>query len=67
MGLFKHVCGNENHYFEPRYDSEMPRNGFTAERCTVSLVEAVKTNIYRGDVCIYCGKIVNDKNTRNEI
>lgn len=60
MKIFSHVCGETNHKFEPRYDEQMPEN-VTAQRISTEELEAIKTKIYRGDVCVYCGKIVNER------
>lgn len=65
MGWFNkpHVCGVENHGFEPRYDEIMPeaesrkieiRSASPVDR----VVGALKNKIYVLDICRYCGKTI---------
>ncbi len=51
------------HKFQPRYDSYLPAH-ITHMRARgwdepTDMMEAAKTKMYRGDVCVRCGCIVN--------
>ena len=61
MALFEHICGTDNHKFEPRYDLKWPANILKAPMMFADELKAFKEEIYLGDVCIYCGKVVNEK------
>lgn len=44
------------HRFIAAYDSFIPP-GFSAEYAPVAMMDAIKTRIYRGHVCRFCGAI----------
>jgi hypothetical protein len=60
--LFRHVCGQENHSFEARYDLLAPQGGFQAlsgnAQALIIALEAQKQKVYVRDVCVYCGKAI---------
>ncbi|MEK6884247.1 MAG: hypothetical protein AABY22_31745 [Nanoarchaeota archaeon] len=54
-----HVCGSQNHRFEPRYDMDFPDD----IQCSVSSMDeaqldALKDRTYVHDVCERCGNVV---------
>lgn len=68
-----HLCGQSNHHFEPRYDLTTNKSGQDLVAVIVSelpypisgldirkIIEVAKDKKYIHDVCIYCGKTVNN-------
>ena len=59
MGWFDpHVCGEENHRFEPRYDSEPANVQFEGRASPQDLRDLVTKRTYVADVRVRCGKTV---------
>ena len=63
--FFKSRCYNKgnHHNFKPRYNETHGIPGdLKAETISPELTEALKTRtkMYKGDVCGWCGKVVNN-------
>jgi len=60
--MFKNRCynGGNRHNFKPRY-TEKNRNLELSEYTGRDLRHLLTLNVYVGDVCVWCGKTVNDK------
>ena len=56
IGIFGRIFG---HKYEGRYDKSMP-GGWEIEKGTTEALKAMRTIIYRGDVCSRCGDTVNN-------
>ena len=54
-GIMGRIFG---HNYKARYDTSMP-GGWTIEKGSKEALLAMRTIIYRGDVCKRCGDIVN--------
>lgn len=71
MTLFKSRCynGGNKHNFEPRYSSESTptiypsHTGRSSVDAIVEVVNESRHNVdrYHGDVCTWCGKVVNQQ------
>lgn len=77
--LFSHRCyhGGPQHRFEKRYTAlpgaeSLPTGADlsmilanTYNEDTLKLIEAMRgeRKLYRGDVCVWCGKVVNEQGT----
>lgn len=68
--MFKSRCynGGNRHKFTPRYTTESKpggeiESGRTSTKVALELIKACShtKTIYHGDVCEWCGKVVNEK------
>lgn len=68
--MFGNRCynGGTRHNFKPRYTEQANPLMRRAEGkfCTASEVRSLMVlRVYAGDVCTWCGKVVNSKEARN--
>ncbi len=58
-----HICGEENHLFEPRYNYnvivELELSPMPSPESAIKALEVAKRGDYIYDICIYCGKTVS--------
>lgn len=64
MFNWKHICGEENHLFEPRYNYKDGDGGdlkftYATPESIAKILEIAKRGDYVYDICIYCGKTVS--------
>jgi hypothetical protein len=69
--MFKHRCtnGGNQHKFKPRYSilhGDIKLGEFKGSLDAFqSAMEKMADRVYEGDVCSWCGKIINKSNTRH--
>lgn len=61
--MSEHFCtrGGTEHAFEPRYDEKRHLPNMTFDKNAVVFADNIMQTdrIYRGDVCVRCGAVVN--------
>jgi len=63
--IFKNRCynGGNMHNFKPRHTERERHGNLEIERASESAIHKLMTlRVYVGDVCTWCGKVINNPN-----